>query len=141
LMGWRPQLQMICGRCGRPRAMVGHVCVSNRKGKPSLKPRLGFGTCPRCRKRYGANPLLHVCEQKSDFRKRRAEFEKKQKEREREKARKAKPKHDYTECSDVECKRVTCVAYKSGIALGDERGYERGWNQGYDRGRSEAARR
>jgi hypothetical protein len=134
-MGWRPQLNMVCGRCGRPRGVTGHVCVSRRKGKPSLKPQLGFGTCPKCRKRYGANPLLHTCEQKSDFRKRKAEFEKAQ----RDKARKAKPKHDYTECSDAECKRVTCTAYKSGRELGDQEGYARGWEQGYDRGRSETA--
>ncbi len=135
-MGWRPQLQMICGRCGRPRGVVGHVCLSRRKGKPSLKPQLGFGTCPNCRKRYGANPLLHVCEQKTDFRKRKAAYEKEQ----RDKARKARPKHDYTECSDAECKRSLCVAYKSGRELGDTEGHARGWQQGYERGAADCPR-
>jgi flagellar biosynthesis/type III secretory pathway protein FliH len=118
--------------------MTGHTCVSRRGGKPSLKPQLAFGTCPKCRKRYGANPLLHVCEVKSDFRKRKAEYEKKQREAAREKARKEKPRHDYTECSNRECKRSLCVAYKAGIEKGEQRGIERGWQAGYDRGRSEA---
>ena len=139
-MGWRPRLDVVCGRCGKPRGPVGHVCVSRRKGKPSLKPRLGFGSCPKCGKRYGANPLLHVCEVKSDFRKRKAEHEKKQREREREKARREKPKHDYTECSDRDCKRALCAAYKAGIEEGDSRGYSRGWQMGYDRGAASALR-
>jgi hypothetical protein len=128
-MGWRPQLNTVCGRCGKPRGIT-HDCVSNRKRKPTIKPKLSFGKCPKCGKAYGANPLAHTCAIKSDFKKRKAEHEK----REREKARQARPKHDYTECSDDECKRTRCVAYKAGITLGEERGYQRGWHQGYARG-------
>jgi len=129
-MGWRPQLNVVCGRCGKPSGIIGHVCVSNSRRKQTLKPRLSFGTCQKCRKPYGANPALHVCAPRSDFKKRRKQHEKEQ----REKARKSRPKHDYTECSDAECKRPTCVAYKTGLQLGDEAGYGRGWQQGYDRG-------
>ena len=135
MTGWRPQLNTVCGRCGKPRGLT-HTCFGKSKRKPSIKPKLSWGKCPDCGKAYGANPLAHTCTKKSDFRKRKAEHEK----REREKARKARPKHDYTECSDTECKRALCTAYKAGIALGDERGHERGWQQGYDRGLAECPR-
>jgi hypothetical protein len=135
-MGWRPQLNIVCGRCGKPRGGLTHVCVSNSRRKQTVRPRLAFGGCPTCRKPYGANPLAHVCAPKSDFKQRKKEHEK----REREKARKAKPKHDYRECSDAECKRSLCVAYKSGRELGNEEGYERGWQQGYGRGLADCPR-
>lgn len=101
------------------------------------KPKLGFGACPRCRKRFGANALLHVCNKPSDFKKRRAEHEKRERDKAREKARQERPKHDYLECSNRECKRPTCVAYKAGIEEGENRGWSRGWQMGYDRGKAE----
>ena len=138
-MGFRPALNVVCGRCGKPRGLT-HDCVSNSRRKQTVRPKLSFGKCPKCRKPYGPVPLAHACAPKSDFKKRKTEYEQKQREREREKARKAKPKHDYMECGDAECKRSLCVAYKAGITLGDERGYERGWQQGYDRGLAECPR-
>ena len=125
-MGWRPQLNVVCGRCGKPSGLIGHVCVSNSRRRQTLKPKLTFGRCPECKKPYCANPALHVCAPRSDFKKRKKQFEKEQ----RDKARKARPKHDYTECSDNECKRSLCVAYKAGIQLGDERGWQRGYDCG-----------
>jgi hypothetical protein len=136
-MGWRPQLNVVCGRCGKPSAFIGHVCVSNSRRKRTLKPKLTFGRCPDCRKAYDAGgPLTHHCAPKSDFRKRKKKYEQEQ----RAKARKERPKHDYTECSDDGCKRSLCAAYKAGIALGEERGQERGWQQGYARGLAERTR-
>jgi hypothetical protein len=135
-MGWRPQLNVYCSRCNQAHGPFG-VCVNPRNRKQTYKPKLSFGKCPKCRKRYGAGgPLTHACVPRSDFKRRRKQFEKE----ERERARKARPKHDYTECSDAECKRSLCVAYKGGIALGDERGFERGWDQGYDRGVADCPR-
>jgi hypothetical protein len=129
-MGWRPQLNVICSRCGKDHGLFG-VCVSNSRRRQTLKPQLSFGKCPKCRKRYDAGgQLTHHCAPKSDFGKRKKKFEQEQ----RDKARKARPKHDYTECSDTECKRSACVAYKSGAELGEQLGYARGWEQGYDRG-------
>lgn len=135
-MGWRPQLNVVCGRCGKPSALIGHVCVSSSRRKQTLKPKLSFGKCPKCRRLYGANPLLHACAPRSDFKKRKKQFEKEQ----RDKARKSRPKHDYTECSDAECKRSLCVAFKSGRGLGDQEGYARGWDQGYSRGVADCPR-
>jgi hypothetical protein len=137
LMGWRPQLNVVCGRCGKPSGLIGHVCVSNSRRRQTLKPRLSFGKCPTCRKPYDAGgSLTHACAPKSDFGKRKKQFEKEQ----REKARKARPKHDYTECIDEECKRGLCVAYKTGFQVGDETGYARGWDQGYDHGIADCPR-
>jgi hypothetical protein len=140
-MGWRPRLNVICGRCGKPSGLR-HVCVSNSRRRQTLKPRLDFGKCPKCKKRYTAGgPLTHDCAPKSDFVKRKSKFTKEQKAREREKARKARPTHDYTECSDAGCKRALCVAHKTGIAKGDEQGFARGWQLGYDRGIAECPRK
>lgn len=139
-MGWRPRLNVLCGRCRKPSGLF-HVCVSNSTRKQALKPKLTFGKCPKCRKSYSAGgALTHVCAPKSDFKKRKSQFEKEQKARAREKSRKNRPKHDYTECSDAECKRSLCVAYKSGVALGDEQGFERGWDRGHARGVADCPR-
>lgn len=135
-MGLRPALNAVCGRCGKPRGLT-HDCVSNSRRKQTIRLRLSFGKCPTCGKSYGSNPLTHVCTKKTDFRKRKAEFDKQQREKERQKAKAARPKHDYTECSDTDCKRSLCVAYKAGIALGDAEGFQRGWRQGYSQGLAE----
>jgi Zn-finger nucleic acid-binding protein len=132
-MGWRPKLNVVCGRCGKPTGLR-HVCVSNSRKPMTTKLKVSFGKCPKCKKVYGANPALHVCTPRSDFKKRKKTFEQEQARREREKARKARPKHDYTECSDEACKRSLCVAFKGGQELGDAQGHARGWQQGYDRG-------
>jgi hypothetical protein len=116
--------------------------VSNSRRRQTLVPKLTFGKCPKCKKKYGAGgPLTHDCAPKSDFGKRKNKFTKEQKAREREKARKARPAHDYTECSDDACKRALCVAHKTGIAKGDEQGFERGWRNGYDRGIADCPRK
>jgi hypothetical protein len=129
-MGWRPQLNVVCNRCGKSHGLFG-VCVSNSRRRQTLKPQLSFGKCPACKKPYGpGGALTHACAPKSDFGKRKKKYEQEQ----RAKARKARPTHDYTECSDAECKRSACVAYKSGVELGEQRGYANGWEQGYDRG-------
>lgn len=134
LMGWRPRLNTICGACGRPRELFGHVCVNPRRKGRGVRLKVSFGKCPKCGRPYGGNPAAHVCAPKSDFRKRKKAFEAEQAKREREAARKARPKHDYTECSDDECKRSLCVAYKSGREQGDLEGYDRGWQHGHARG-------
>jgi hypothetical protein len=130
-MSWRPQLNAVCGRCGKPRGLV-HECVSNSRRRQTVKPKLSFGTCPKCRKPYGGNPVGHVCAPKSDFRKRKAAHDK----AERDQARKKRQQqgHDYTACSDNDCKRSLCVAYKTGWKAGDEAGYDRGWQQGHEAG-------
>jgi hypothetical protein len=133
-MGWRPRLNVMCTRCKKAHGPF-DVCVSGSSRKRSLKPRLSFGKCPTCKKSYGAGgPLTHHCAPKSDFGRRKKQSEKERRQREREQARKNRPKHDYTECSDSQCKRSLCVAYKSGKDEGDQEGYARGWQQGYDRG-------
>ena len=131
-MGWSPRLNTICAACGRPREMLGHVCVNPRSRRRGVRFKVTFGTCPRCNRKYAGDPLTHVCAPRSDFKKRKAEFDKEQARRERQKNK--KPPHDYIECSDPECKRSRCVAYKAGRALGDEEGYARGWDHGYQRG-------
>ena len=125
-MGWRPQLKVLCGRCGKDHGPF-DVCASNSSRKRTLTLQVSYGKCPKCRKRYDSGgQLTHACAPKSDFKLRKAKFGKEQ----RAKARKARPQHDYTECSDAECLRPLCVAYKTGVAVGDTEGYERGWELG-----------
>jgi hypothetical protein len=130
-MSWRPQLNVVCGRCGKPRGLT-HDCVSNSRRRQAIRPRLSFGKCPKCKKAYQGNPLTHVCAPKSDFRQRKKAYEKEQRARARKKRQ--QQAHDYQSCADNDCKRALCVAYKTGWQQGDEAGYQRGWQQGYDRG-------
>jgi hypothetical protein len=70
-VGLRPRLNVRCGRCGRPREGLRHVCRSNSRRRATIRLAPALGTCPRCGKDYG-NPLTHVCRPKSDFRSRKA---------------------------------------------------------------------
>jgi hypothetical protein len=130
-MSWRPQLNVVCGRCGKPRGLV-HDCVSGSRRRQTVRPRLSFGTCSRCRRPYEGNPLAHVCSPRSDFTRRKAAYEKDQRARARKKRQ--QQAHDYTACADAECKRALCVAFKTGWKGGDEAGYQRGWGQGRELG-------
>lgn len=133
-MGWRPQLNAVCTRCGKAHGLFG-VCYSNSARPQRIRIKASFGKCPKCKRMYGAaGPVAHRCAPKSDFGKRKKQFEREQAAAERERRRKARPKHDYTECSDRECKRSVCVAFKKGVEVGDERGYKRGWRLGHARG-------
>lgn len=133
-MALRPQLNVLCGRCGKPRGLR-HDCVSNSTRPATFKPVLSFGKCPKCRKPYG-NPLTHDCAPKSDFKRRKSDFAKKQKAEARDKARKKRQaeKHDYQACAGKDCPRPLCVAFKTGYRSGDQDGFERGWELGYGAG-------
>jgi len=133
-MTWRPQLNAVCGRCGKPRGLLGHVCVSTRARKPTLTTKVTFGTCPRCKKPQG-NPLTHTCHPKSDFKRRKARYEQQQRSRGRKKRQ--KQAHDYQACPDNDCPRPVCVAFKTGYQTGHRDGYQHGWQQGHDRGYAE----
>ena len=129
-MTWRPQLNVVCGRCGRPRGLT-HVCTSGGRRKATIKPQVSFGKCPRCKKPQG-NPLTHTCRPTSDFKRRKAEHERAQRAKARRQRR--KNDHDYQACTDTGCPRPLCVAFKTGYQTGDRDGYERGWQTGYDTG-------
>ena len=133
-MAWTPRLNVVCGRCGKPRGLA-HTCFSNSTRKATAKPVLSFGKCERCRKPVG-NPLTHTCHPKSDFGRRRKAHEKAEKQAARKAAAKKRQAsaHDYKACSDRDCKRSLCVAYKTGYRLGDQEGYDRGFQTGWGRG-------
>ncbi|HEY1323410.1 MAG TPA: hypothetical protein VGF32_24340 [Streptosporangiaceae bacterium] len=71
----RPRLNVICGRCGKRREGLRHVCRSNSRRRATIKLAPVLGGCARCGKQYGGrngNPLTHVCRPRDgDFRKRR----------------------------------------------------------------------
>lgn len=129
-MSLRPQLNVICGRCGKPHGLF-DVCVTSRSRKQAPKLRLSFGLCPGC-KREVSNPLTHVCAPRSDFSKRKKAHDREQRARDRRKRQ--QQAHDYTACADNECRRPLCTAYKTGWKDGDEAGCQRGWEQGYQTG-------
>lgn len=72
----RPRLNVICGRCGKRREGLRHVCRSNSRRKATVRLRPVLGGCSRCGKTYGGrngNPLTHVCRPRDgDFRQRKA---------------------------------------------------------------------
>ena len=71
----RPRLNVICGRCGKRREGLRHVCRSNSTRRATIKLQPVLGGCARCGKQYGGrngNPLTHVCRPRDgDFRKRK----------------------------------------------------------------------
>ena len=129
-MTWTPQLNVVCGRCGKPRGLR-HDCFSNSRRSATIKPQLSFGTCPECRKPVG-NPLTHVCHPKSDFKRRKTRAAKAEKAAARKK-RQAE-KHDYQACQDKDCPRSLCVAFKTGYKTGYQEGYADGNTAGYAAG-------
>ena len=129
-MALMPQLNVVCSRCGKPRGLT-HTCFSNSTKKAAAKPVLSFGKCEKCKKPVG-NPLTHTCRPKSDFQKRHREHEKQEKQAAARKRQASA--HDYQACSDKDCARPLCVAFKRGYQLGDAEAYDRGWQTGYDRG-------
>lgn len=143
-MAWTPQLNITCGRCGKPRGLR-HVCVSSRDRKATVKAGWSFGQCPKCRKRI-TNPLTHTCRPKSDFKRRRTAAARQEKADRRAQAASlakvkrsrqgapARPKHDYLACMDGDCERPLCVAFKTGYKTGHHDGYEQGYVLGYDTG-------
>ena len=114
---------------------VPRVRVATADARRPSGRRSPFGTCQKCRKTV-TNPLTHICAPRSDFRRRKAAHDKQQRDRDRKKRQ--QQNHDYTACSDGDCKRALCVAYKTGWKGGAEAEHERAWQQGeqagYDRG-------
>ena len=133
-MAWRPQLNVICTRCRQPREGLLHVCRSNSGRPATVKPKLSFGKCGNCHKPYGGNPLAHVCTPKSDFKHRKSRAAK----REKAKARKRRQgeRHDYQACSDRDCPRSLCVAFKAGQKLGYQQGFDDGFAAGFPAGQA-----
>lgn len=130
-MALTPQLRMVCGRCGKPRTGLRHDCISNSTRKAAVKPRLDFGKCGTCKKRV-TNPLTHVCAPRSDFKRRKAKAAKAEKAAARKK-RQAE-KHDYQACSDKDCPRSLCVAFRTGRKLGYQQGFDDGFGSGFSAG-------
>ena len=71
----RPRLNVICGRCGRRREGLRHVCRSNSTRRATVRLQPVLGGCARCGKPYGGrngNPLTHVCRPRDgDYRRRK----------------------------------------------------------------------
>lgn len=111
---------MKCGKCGKRYSNpLTHVCYNPRGKGPWLqvKPRVTVD-CPKCGKPV-TNPLTHVCTVRTDFRKRLAEQKRQQAKARRKAARAAAPQHDY-HCTDPDCNRRMCLAYREGLADGEE---------------------
>lgn len=72
----RPRLNVVCGRCGKRREGLRHVCRSNSARRATLRLQPVLGGCSRCGKQYGGSngsPFTHVCNpRKGDFRQRKA---------------------------------------------------------------------
>ena len=96
-----PQLAVTCGRCGKRREGIRHVCVS--------KPKPGPG------RRKDKVPASGRQRSQQD-------------------------RHDYQACSDRNCPRPLCVAYKTGHRTGYQEGNEDGYNAGFASGFTDGVR-
>ncbi len=131
-VAWTPQLNIICGRCGKPRGLR-HVCVSNRATrKATVKAAVvvrAVPEVPASRSRQPADPRLppEVRLQAPPHRhgKRKADQAKARGQGEARRRRPG-PKHDYQACTDGDCQRPLCVAFKTGYKTGHHDGYEQG---------------
>ena len=131
-MSWRPQLNVVCGRCGKPRGLM-HECVSNSRRKQTIKPQLSFGTCPQLPQALPGQPAR--ARLRAEIRLPQAQGRAREGSSATRPARSGSSRaHDYTACGDNDCKRALCVAYKTGWKAGDEAGYDRGWQQGHEAG-------
>ena len=109
-----------------------HECVSNSRRKQTLKPTVTFGKCPKCRKTISQPAHARL---RAEVRLQAAQEGAREGSSATGPARSgSRQAHDYTECSDNDCKRALCVAYKTGWKAGDEAGYDRGWQQGHEAG-------
>ena len=133
-MSLRPALRPVCGRCGKPREGIRHVCRSNSTRKATVSLKLDFGTCGKCKKRV-TNPLTHTCKPKFDFKQRKSRAVKAEKAVARKK-RQAE-KHDYQACSDRDCPKPLCVAFRTGSREGYQRGFDDGFSAGFASGFTE----
>jgi hypothetical protein len=127
-MALKPLLRPVCGRCGKPREGIRHVCRSNSSRKATVTLKLSFGKCGKCGKDV-TNPLTHACKPKSDFKKRKAAAG-----RAKDRKKRQADKHDYQACSDQDCPRPLCAAYKAGWKAGYQEGYAQGYTVGYAAG-------
>lgn len=124
-MTLKPLLQPVCGRCGKRREGIRHVCRSNSSRRATVTLKFSFGKCSKCNKDV-TNPLTHNCRPKSDFKKRKAAAGKKPRAE----------KHDYQSCSDKDCQRSLCVAFRTGYKTGEADGFDRGWVAGFPAGQA-----
>ena len=124
-----------CGTCGRRYTNpASHVCVTRigrKRGKTKVTPTVAL-LCPKCGKPY--NPLTHVCETRTDFRKRKREHVKATAAAERAAKRAAAGKHEPEDCTDDDCPRYPCKVYKRGYERGCEDTQHAAFNDGYAAG-------
>ena len=99
-MGIRPRLNVRCGRCGKPREGLRHMCRSNSRRRATVRLAPALGTCPRCGKDYG-NPLTHLCRPKSDFRKRRTASQRKARARAAQQVRRSRAERERARIATV----------------------------------------
>ncbi|MGH3205692.1 MAG: hypothetical protein ACRDP5_27110 [Streptosporangiaceae bacterium] len=149
-MAWTPQLNITCGRCGKPRRLR-HACVSPSRRKATIKAGWSFGQCPKCRKTI-TNPLAHDCRPKTGYKRRRRAAQTQEAKDKRAQAAStarvkrsrqrgpAKPKHDYTTCRDDDCHRTACVAFRTGYHLGHIDGHDQGFDLGFAAGQAACPR-
>lgn len=136
----------VCGDCGKPKKLgQRHTCVTPldrkpRNGKTRLDPRFSYslGKCGTCHKEIRSLP--HVCNVRSDFRKRKAEQEKREAAERRKAKQKGKRRDnhpDAADCADESCRRYACVQAKIAFRRGHAAGYASGFAQGHAEGHQE----
>lgn len=143
-MGLKLRGPVRCGRCGKPRGII-HTCVVRggrkvRRHRPQSPVTWVCGTCGRqrglshtCRQRSDFRARRRkqataerqrkrkAVRQRQAARRRQAAAERRARARARKQAartsrpRPPRPQHDYATCTDRDCSRHPCLAYRQGI--------------------------
>ena len=143
-MGLKLRGVLRCGACGKPRGLGSHLCSPGRRRRRRTRPQNPVTwECPSCGKSRGLRHTCAPKSDFKARRRRQATAERQRKRkavrarqaarrrqaaaerRARAKARKQaartrrprprQPQHDYATCTDKDCMRHPCLAYRQGI--------------------------
>ncbi len=143
-MGLKLRGDLRCGACGKPRGLGTHMCSPGRRKRRRTRPQNPVTwECPDCHKPRGLRHTCAPKSDFRARKRKQATAERQRKRkavrarqaarrkqaaadrRAREKARKEaarkrrprprQPQHDYATCTDKDCTRHPCLAYRQGL--------------------------
>ena len=143
-MGLKLRGVLRCGACGKPRGLGSHLCSPGRRRRRRTRPQNPVTwECPHCHKPRGLRHACgnrgdfrarrrkaataerqrkrKAVRARQAARRKQAAAERRAREKARKQAAKTRrprprqPQHDYATCTDKDCTRHPCLAYRQGL--------------------------